>query len=83
MPGFESLWFNKVAVQRREADDAVATALRKAGWLHTSSTPGSRWMWQKQIGGQIYSVSEAEAARIQEIEDRSAYFKVFPDELGD
>jgi hypothetical protein len=83
MPGFEELWFNKRDVLQSEAEDTVSKALRKAGWKHTSQTPGSIWMWQRDIDGVLYSVSQSRAASIQENFDRSAYFKQYPDELGD
>lgn len=83
MPGFEELWFNQRDVLQQEAEDTVSKALRKAGWKHTSQTPGSIWMWQKDIDGVLYSVSQNRAAGIQENFDRSAYFKQYPDELGD
>jgi hypothetical protein len=83
MPDFENLWFNRADVLRREADDIVSNALRKAGWKYTSQTPGSVWMWQKDFGGPVYSVSQDRASDIQEMSDRASYFKQFPDELND
>lgn len=83
MPGFEDLWFNEVYRLRRDADDEVESALTKAGWEHTSSTPGSYWMWVKEIDGRSYCVPLATAARIQEHAAREAYFDQYPDELGD
>lgn len=83
MPGFEELWFNKRDALEQEAIDVVTRALCRAGWSHTSQTPGSVWMWQREIDGKIYSVSQDRAAEIQEIYARSAYFKQFPAELGD
>ncbi|MCD9819753.1 hypothetical protein [Bradyrhizobium japonicum] len=83
MPGFENLWFNRAGVMRQDADELTSKALRQAGWKHTSQTPGSRWMWQKEIDGCVYSVSQGEAERLQELADRKAYFQQHPDELGD
>lgn len=83
MPGFEELWFNKADAMRQDADELASKALRRNGWKHTSQTPGSRWMWQKDIGGYMYSVDQNEAERLQEHADREAYFKQYPDELGD
>ena len=34
--------------QLRFAEEAW---LRKQGWEHTSSTPGSYWLWDRDIGG--------------------------------
>lgn len=83
MPGFEELWFNKRDALEQEAHDVVTRALCRAGWSHTSSTPGSVWMWQKEIDGKVYSVDQDRAAEIQENLTRAEYFKRFPDELGD
>lgn len=83
MAGFDGLWFNKRDALHMEAQDVVSKALRKAGWKHTSQTHGSIWMWQKDIGGVLYSVSQDRAASIQEHFDRSAYFEQHPEELGD
>jgi hypothetical protein len=83
MPGFEELWFNRRDAMQLELEELVSKALRKAGWKHTSQTPGSRWMWQKEIGGCMYSVPQSEAERLQEHFDRKAYFEQYPDELGD
>lgn len=83
MPGFEKLWFNRVSALEFETEQIVSKALRAAGWQHTSSTPGSYWMWQGEIKGIRYMLGAADAARIQEHFDREAYFKQFPDELGD
>lgn len=83
MPGFEELWFNKRYALLQEADDLVSKALRKAGWEHTSQTVRSVWMWQKEIGGRLYSVSQNRAADIEEHFARREYFERFPDELSD
>jgi hypothetical protein len=83
MPGFEILWFNRAEAMRSEVEEIVSKALRRAGWKHTSQTPGSVWMWQKEIDGCVYSVSQDEAERMQEHFDRKAYFERYPDELGD
>lgn len=83
MPGFEEMWFNKHDVLCSQAEEVVSKALRQAGWKHTSQTPCSVWMWQKEIGGKTYSVSRDDAASIQERSDREAYFKQYPDELND
>lgn len=83
MPGFDDLWFNRRDCFEQEACDVTMNALRRAGWKYTSQTQGSIWMWQKDIDGVLYSVSQDRAASIQENFDRSAYFKQFPDELSD
>jgi hypothetical protein len=83
MPGFEGLWFNRVEVMMTEAEATVSRALRAAGWKHTSQTPGSRWMWERELDGVVYRVSRDDAATMQERFDREAYFKQYPDELSD
>ena len=83
MPGFDELWFNRRDHFEQEACDVEMNALRKAGWNYTSQTPCHVWMWQKEIGGKFYSVSQGDAAAIQERADREAYFKQYPDELSD
>ena len=83
MPGLEEMWFCKADVLSQRAASIVEKALRAAGWKHTSQTPCSIWMWQKEIDGRLYCVSQSDAAMIQERADRNAYFKQFPDELSD
>lgn len=83
MPGFDELWFNRRDALEQEMEDVVSQGLRVAGWSHTSSTPCSVWMWQKEIDGKLYSVSRTDASHIQERADREAYFKQYPDELSD
>ena len=39
--------------------------LRKRGWGHTSSTPGSFWMWTKMVNGQEMDVSRDNALGIE------------------
>lgn len=83
MPGLENSWFCRRDVLEQEAEEIVSKALRAAGWKHTSQTPCSVWMYQKEINGVTFSVSQGDAAMIQERADRRAYFEQFPDELGD
>lgn len=83
MPGFEDLWFVKADALQQQADRTVERALRAAGWEYTCNTPGSVWMWQKEIDGATYRMSRENAARIQEDADRDAYFDQNPDEIGD
>ena len=39
--------------------------LRSRGWGHTSSTPGSLWLWTKRIAGKTYYVDRASAMRME------------------
>ena len=43
----------------------VDAFLRSRGWTHSSSTPGSFWMWSKTIDGQTYYVGHANALGIE------------------
>lgn len=44
--------------------------LQATGWTYTSSTPDFGWRWRKEIDGQTYLLSEADALSIQEGLDR-------------
>jgi len=44
---------------------AVADYLRTKGWKHTSDTPGSYWMWQREIAGRTLLVHQDTAVQIQ------------------
>lgn len=83
MPGFDELWFNRRDYFEQEACDVTMNALRRAGWKYTSQTPGSVWMWEKEIDGTTYRLTQENAASAQEHFDRKDYFKRYPDELGD
>lgn len=39
--------------------------LRKSGWEHTCQTPGSYWMWTKDIGGKLYVCTTKDAFDFQ------------------
>jgi hypothetical protein len=43
----------------------VEAFLRKRGWTHTSSTPGSFWMWFKNIDGVPMYVTQQHAMSIE------------------
>jgi len=49
---------NRIQILRRNY-------LESNGWHNTSSTPGSYWMWEKQLGSYKILVSERDAWRIQ------------------
>jgi hypothetical protein len=83
MPGWEDKWFFKAAQTASESTHIQQTALRAAGWKHTSSTPGSYWMWEKEMEGKTYLVDQATAVRIQENLDREAYAAQYPEEFED
>lgn len=77
------MWFNKADVLRQESERVVEKALRASGWKHTCKTPGSVWMWEKELDGVVYRMPFGDASSVQEVADRDAYFDKFPDELGD
>lgn len=39
--------------------------LRKHGWNHTSNTPGTLWLWVKEIKGVMYCVEKNTALHIE------------------
>jgi hypothetical protein len=43
----------------------VDAFLRSRGWEHTSSTPGSYWLWGKTIDGKAFWVDQAHALGIE------------------
>jgi hypothetical protein len=53
--------------------------LRSRGWVSTSATPGSYWMWQKDWDGKTFLVDNDTATRIQEFWDREEDCKQHPD----
>ena len=55
----------EVTEQRQDLEYRVDAFLRRAGWEHTSSTPGSYWMWQREINGQKLLVDKEHALSIQ------------------
>lgn len=46
--------------------------LRRKGWKHTSGTPGSFCMWEREIDGRVLLVDKAHALGIQEHLDAMA-----------
>lgn len=56
-----------------DAEEALRLAkeayLRRSGWQHTSSTPGSYWMWRRKIGEVDWFVDFATAWRIQGLQE--------------
>jgi hypothetical protein len=39
--------------------------LRDAGWSETCDNPGTLWLWEKEIGGRVYRVSQQTAIRLE------------------
>ncbi|WP_437310115.1 hypothetical protein [Sorangium sp. So ce388] len=51
---------------RRETLEFDVDAFPRAkGWKHTSSTPGSFWMWEREINGRVLLVDKGHALAIQ------------------
>lgn len=65
---------------RARADNKQNNWLVRRGWEHTSSTPGSYWMWRKEWEGKTFLVEEQTAARIQEHCDREADYQLHPED---
>lgn len=57
--------------------------LRTKGWEHSSSTPGSRWMWFKEVDGRHYGCGADDAFRIQKSIDSRDYASAHPEEFED
>jgi hypothetical protein len=74
-------------VQIRCAEDNLEARkevyLLKSGWDHSCQTPGSYWMWFKEVDGRQYGCSTADAFRIQASADRNAYALARPEEFED
>jgi hypothetical protein len=47
----------------------VDAFLRSRGWKHTSSTPGSYWLWHKTIDGVPMYVDQAHALGIESAQE--------------
>ena len=63
MKSFKSM--AEVDYAEQQHDFAVALYLRTKGWKHTSDTPGSYWMWEREIDGRTLLVDQNTAALIQ------------------
>lgn len=46
-------------------EEEMQKYLRRTGWEYTCSTPGSYWMWEKELDGRVLLVGEPTAFRIQ------------------
>lgn len=73
----------QIASLRRHANDAETKWLTSSGWQHTSSTPGSYWLWMKEWDGKTFLVEQATAARIQETWDRQEDARLHPEKYED
>lgn len=41
-----------------DLETAQAEFLREAGWKYTCQTPGSTWLWEKEINGKTVQVGQ-------------------------
>lgn len=69
--------------ERAELDHREGAWLRLRGWKYTHDTPGSYWMWTTERDGKTLLLSQSDAARFQDHDDREAYFDQHPEEMGD
>jgi hypothetical protein len=51
--------------QQEQLNDRIDAFLRLQGWTHTSSTPGSFWMWRKAFEGVTMYVTQSHALAIE------------------
>lgn len=57
--------FGAIEKAERELESAKNSYLRQKGWVATCATPGSYWMFRKEIGGESYVVGVDLAIGIQ------------------
>jgi hypothetical protein len=56
---------SEVRWQKEQLGFRIDAFLRKCGWTHTSSTPGSLWLWTKLIDGHAFYVDRDTAVAMQ------------------
>jgi hypothetical protein len=61
-----------VRYEREQLETRVAEFLRGKGWTYTSNTPGSFWLWEREIGGRRVLVEVDMAIAIQDHLDADA-----------
>jgi len=61
--GFKSV--DDVRAAQEDLGYAIGAFLRAAGWAHTSTTPGSYWMWVRELDGRKIMVDQATALALQ------------------
>lgn len=55
-----------IVVAGETAKELTHMFLRHHGWKHTSATPGSRWLWWKEIGNGVLLMTINEAFDTQQ-----------------
>lgn len=83
MSDYEKLPHIRIQILERRLEDFTRQWMRDSGWKTTSQTPGSYWMWEKEVEGRLYLVDMETARRIQTHQDSKKYFDEHPDEMGD
>ncbi len=48
-------------------ETALAKLLEDCGWVYSCDTPGSRWMWSKEIDGRTLVVDRDTAIEIERV----------------
>lgn len=56
---------DEIEFTREQLDFAVDRWLRSRGWESTCETPGSYWLWRREIKGHKYLVDRSHAISIQ------------------
>lgn len=51
--------------EKQQLDFKIEAELRKRGWVHSSSHPGSIWLWSKKIGKRTYHVPTSTAIHME------------------
>ncbi len=70
----------EIKAEMEQLDFAMEAHLRASGWKTTCKTPGSYWMWEKEVGGQHFLVDRETAIRIQGIQEADAQWASGPAE---
>jgi hypothetical protein len=67
--------FEDIRFEREQLGFEEAELLRKRGWYPTSSTPGSFWLWKREIEGHgVCLVNQSTAIAIQNHLDEVAEY---------
>jgi hypothetical protein len=72
MPKNQELW-DQIQELKLDLEQAKRHLLQNNGWHNTSRTPGSYWMWEKELAVAKVLVDEITALRIQESLDSGYY----------
>ena len=56
---------NRIQDLQLDLDTAEMSLLTHCGWWHTSSTPDSVWVWEKEFDGKTLQVDRSRALSIE------------------